>query len=88
MRTLSLTRIACPESHEWFVLGLILLKVWTIFIVFLEVFSISLLFHVWVFWLQSMMDPSPLTRDQIHTLYPPRQSLNHRITREDPWTQP
>jgi len=91
MRTLSLTRIACSESHGWFVLGLRLLKMWIIFIVFIEVFIISPLFHIWVFWPQSMMDLSPPTRDQTHTSYPqgkftttgsPGKSLGLRLKEE------
>lgn len=74
MKTLSLTRITCPESHGWFVLGLRLLKMWTIFIVFIEVFIISPLFHIWVFCPQSMMDPRPPIRDKTHTPTPKAKS--------------
>ena len=56
---------------------------WTIhFSVFLELFTILLLFYALVVRLQGMWDLSSLTRDGAHTACTGRGSLNHWITRE------
>ena len=60
---------------------------WTIFKVFIEFVTILLLFfYILVFWLQGMWDLSSLMRDQTRTPCIGRQSLNHWITREVPFS--
>ena len=55
---------------------------WTIFQVFIEFFTILLLFYALVFRLQGTWDLSSLTRGGTHTACNGRWSLNHWITRE------
>ena len=57
---------------------------WTIFKVFIEFVTILLLFYVLVFWPRGMWGLTSLTRDQTHTPFIGRQSLNHWTTREVP----
>ena len=53
---------------------------WTVFKVFIEFVAILLLFHILVFWPQSMWELSSLTRDQAHTpaLEDKVLTLNHQ----------
>ena len=60
----------------------------TIFKVFIEFVTSLLLFYVLVPWLQGIWDLSSLTRDETHTLYTGKQSLNHWASREVPRQRP
>ena len=55
---------------------------WTIFEVFVQGVTISLLFLFCFFWPGGMWDLSSQTRDPTHTAYIERQTLNHWTTRE------
>ena len=55
---------------------------WTIFKVFIEFFTILLLFYVLFFWPWGMWGLSSPTRDRTLTSCIGKQSLNHWVTRE------
>ena len=57
---------------------------WTIFKVFIEFFTILLLFYVLFFWPQGIWDLSFMIRDQTCTPCIRRRSLNHWTTGKVP----
>ena len=62
----------------------IVFLMWTIYKVFIEFVTESLLFYVLFFWSRGLCDLSSLTGNQTHIPCVERRNLNHWATREVP----